>query len=182
MVAKQLIQTVNHVQCSKCNATNRVGSLICESCGQPLMSGQMLNLSTQVMDPSSLPAMEQASGESRGNAFHNGMSLQLASTDDSTIVTLKPNYGRSIIMGRSDPIREHTPELDLTQFGGYARGISRSHASIVLINGRLQLMDMNSSNGTFVNEERIPARKPIELRNGDRIRLGGLEMRVNFVS
>jgi two-component system, cell cycle response regulator len=47
--------------------------------------------------------------------------------------------------------------------------VSRSHAEIVLERGRHTLIDLRSSNGTRVNDERITARK---LDDGDRIQVG----------
>ncbi len=48
--------------------------------------------------------------------------------------------------------------------------ISRRHATISNSEGKTQIYDLNSTNGTFVNDARIAA--PTELRSGDRIRFG----------
>jgi GGDEF domain-containing protein len=48
-------------------------------------------------------------------------------------------------------------------------GISREHAELVLTDGRLELRDLGSTNGTLVNGERAASR---ELRNGDQISIG----------
>jgi two-component system NtrC family sensor kinase len=47
--------------------------------------------------------------------------------------------------------------------------ISRRHAEVRLVDGTFLLGDLKSSNGTFVNDERI---ERIELSRGDRIRIG----------
>ncbi len=49
-------------------------------------------------------------------------------------------------------------------------GISRRHARIIVENNRRYLEDLGSSNGTFLNGERLQGRR--ELTNGDEIRLG----------
>jgi DNA-binding winged helix-turn-helix (wHTH) protein len=52
--------------------------------------------------------------------------------------------------------------------------VSRCHARIVLANGRATLEDLQSKNGTFVNERRVEG--ATELSDGDRIRLGAVPM------
>lgn len=47
--------------------------------------------------------------------------------------------------------------------------VSRKHARITLSDGKVFLEDLGSTNGTFVNEERVPAKI---LQEGDRIRIG----------
>jgi predicted ATPase/class 3 adenylate cyclase/pSer/pThr/pTyr-binding forkhead associated (FHA) protein len=50
---------------------------------------------------------------------------------------------------------------------------SRHHAAIVPNgSGECQLTDLDSTNGTFVNEEQIVARHPLTLHPGDRVRVG----------
>lgn len=51
------------------------------------------------------------------------------------------------------------------------RDVSRQHARVSLINGVVTVEDLNSTNGTFVDEERIAGAVP--LKDGARIRLGG---------
>ena len=49
-------------------------------------------------------------------------------------------------------------------------GASRRHAELRLKDGSWILSDLNSSNGTYVNGQRIVA--PTELKHGDQIRVG----------
>lgn len=57
---------------------------------------------------------------------------------------------------------------------------SRVHAELRCEDNNLFLCDLNSSNGTFVNGERI---KKVALKNGDMLTFGpdGLELQVNFL-
>lgn len=54
--------------------------------------------------------------------------------------------------------------------------VSRKHAAVDLADGRATLADAGSTNGTFLNERRIDG-IAAELRDGDRIRLGSVELR-----
>lgn len=51
------------------------------------------------------------------------------------------------------------------------KAISRSHASIQMQNGAFYITDNNSSNGTWVNENRLISGKPVEVVDNTRIRL-----------
>ncbi|MEN3613084.1 FHA domain-containing protein [Plantactinospora sp. ZYX-F-223] len=53
--------------------------------------------------------------------------------------------------------------------------VSRWHATVELAAGRVLLTDTGSTNGTWLNDERLSGHT--ELRDGDRIRLGNLELR-----
>ena len=53
-------------------------------------------------------------------------------------------------------------------------GASRRHASIGWRDGRVLLRDLGSTNGTFLNGERVAGE--VTLASGDRIRIGGFEI------
>ena len=53
------------------------------------------------------------------------------------------------------------------------RMVSRFHAEIHSQEGKLYVLDANSSNGTFVDKKRIPAGKPVLLAKGSRVSFGG---------
>jgi len=49
--------------------------------------------------------------------------------------------------------------------------ISRAHASITNNNGKYYIMDLNSLNHTFVNEQMIASNMEVEIKDGDKFRL-----------
>ena len=51
------------------------------------------------------------------------------------------------------------------------RDVSRQHARIALVNGAVMAEDLQSTNGTFVDEARLSG--PVKLKEGARVRLGG---------
>src|SRR5688572_7563321 len=53
--------------------------------------------------------------------------------------------------------------------------ISRQHAKLLLRQGQVRLRDLNSSNGTYLNDARVHAETDVV--DGDRIVLGETEMR-----
>ena len=50
--------------------------------------------------------------------------------------------------------------------------VSRNHASIIAYNGKVVIVDHNSTNGTFVDDEKITPSTEIELSAGSRIAIG----------
>jgi tRNA A-37 threonylcarbamoyl transferase component Bud32 len=77
-------------------------------------------------------------------------------------------------IGRRDPRQNHYPELDLAE---HDRGIaSRNHATIQREGDFYTITDLGSTNGTHVNGALITARLPQRLSQGDRIKIGEVEI------
>ena len=72
--------------------------------------------------------------------------------------------GRELTLGRSAECSLQLP----------AAGASRQHASVRWHEGRVLLRDLGSTNGTFLNGERVAGEAA--LASGDRIRIGGFEI------
>jgi pSer/pThr/pTyr-binding forkhead associated (FHA) protein len=85
-----------------------------------------------------------------------------------------------IRVGRLDPVKDIRPELDLTEDNGAEHGVSRLHATIQSSNRGLVLVDLGSTNGTLLNNYRLPPDLPYPLHNGDEIRFGRLLVHVFF--
>ena len=91
----------------------------------------------------------------------------------AVVVTQSPSQAglvfrvtRPLVLGRS-------AEADLVLEDPYA---SDFHARLVFQAGEVRLQDLGSTNGTFVNGERMAA--PMSLRRGDQIKVGQTIMEV----
>lgn len=58
--------------------------------------------------------------------------------------------------------------------------VSRIHCKLVRTENGYTVMDMNSSNGTFLNGKRLSPKVPVELHHGDLLRLSNVEFSVNM--
>ena len=70
------------------------------------------------------------------------------------------------------------PDLDLTAFEAYAQGVSRQHAIVRIIQEQVIILDLNSSNGTRVNGQKIIPHVEYPLQDGDIVALGKLRLQV----
>ncbi len=70
--------------------------------------------------------------------------------------------------------------LDFSQYDAAARSVSRIHAQLHMDQSRLYITDLDSTNGTFVNEKRISPHRAVQLRSGDTLMLGKLRISVVF--
>jgi hypothetical protein len=85
-------------------------------------------------------------------------------------------------IGRSDVAQGWHPELDLIPFGGGAPdlGVSRHQARIQHENGTYTLLDVGSTNGTFVNGKALAYNTPVELHDGDTLAFGAFTVSVSM--
>jgi pSer/pThr/pTyr-binding forkhead associated (FHA) protein len=76
------------------------------------------------------------------------------------------------LVGRSDPVRGIFPEVDLSTYGGDQSGVSRRHARLISQKDQRFISDLNSTNFTFVNGEKLQPGQLYPLKNKDEIRFG----------
>lgn len=82
--------------------------------------------------------------------------------------------GTQFNVGRTDPYSDFVPELDLTRFDGQTRGVSRRHATIRWDEDGFVICDNHSSNGTWLNGERLEPGQEFPLPPAAAARFGGL--------
>ena len=75
-------------------------------------------------------------------------------------------------IGRKIPGSEKIPDVDLNPYKAYSLGVSRIHTTVRVSGGNVLVTDNNSSNGTFVNNKKIPAYKPVPIKHKDIVTLG----------
>ena len=76
------------------------------------------------------------------------------------------------LIGREDPISNIYPDVDLTPHGGEEGGVSRMHAKLYIQGGQYLLEDLNSTNFTFVNRQKLAPKTPTAIKDGDEVRFG----------
>ncbi len=166
--------------CPECNHKELAGSLFCGNCGALLFSDQEDDSETD-----ELP-IKKESPHSTAPPLVGQRTGPVASA--KAIRFRIPSSGREITlgtqskirMGRADPRSGDQPDLDLTDDGGAEAGVSRMHASILTTAQGIAIMDLDSVNGTRVNDHRLPPHLPFALNDGDTLHLGDLLIQVFF--
>ncbi len=77
-----------------------------------------------------------------------------------------------VLLGREDPVSGVFPDVDLTPHGGEEGGVSRRHAKLTMRGNQWLVEDLNSTNFTFVNNQKLNPGVPQPLNSGDQVRLG----------
>lgn len=85
------------------------------------------------------------------------------------------------LLGRRSPELDTQEQLvDLMPYGAVEMGISRLHAMIRQTRDGYKITDLGSSNGTWLENQRLAAKQAYPLESGDRVRLGRMNLLVFF--
>jgi hypothetical protein len=72
-----------------------------------------------------------------------------------------------------------SPDLiDLAPYDAYQMGVSRRHAVLTYKDNRLYISDVGSTNGTYLNGQRLVVYESYALQSGDELRLGKLKISI----
>ncbi len=82
---------------------------------------------------------------------------------------------KEITIGRVDPVNKIHPDVDLTPIDPQI-STSRRHARIFRQGRIFHIQEERTTNGTQVNEQRIPSERPLEIRHGDEVTFGAVRM------
>jgi hypothetical protein len=117
--------------------------------------------------PSTLPADAAATPR-----IHEGSLLLRYDLNGSPVENrLDLRQGRRLSIGRT---KENNIVIDHTS-------VSKMHASLLLNSeGKLVVADTGSTNGTYLNDERIAYGKAIEIFSGDKLKFGAIDVDMEF--
>ena len=95
-------------------------------------------------------------------------------------VLLPVHVADRVVIGRQDFNASEKADIDLMPYGGREGGVSRLHAALYRTRNTVSLVDLQSSNGTYLNGVKLVPHQPRLLREDDEIRLGNMQFRVYF--
>lgn len=168
--------------CPSCGADNLPESRFCSNCGidmqetaeakalMPVAEAEM----AQEPEGEPAPAMEAEPVTEAEPPGPTGQPRLIVRDTGAEIVL--PTAEGDYIVGREDPVSGIFPEIDLNAHEGEHHGVSRRHAQLTIQAGMVFVEDLDSTNFTFVNRQKLAPHTPTALSNGDEVRLGRLIM------
>ena len=161
--------------CSNCQHENVSGTLFCVECGTQLDGVETLTTQAITQDQIANDLKNRnASVEPPSSPANSWISLHLM--DSGKILPLASRT--EFTMGRLSEGQPIMPDIDLTPYQAYASGVSRLHAVIKREAERTVVMDLGSSNGTYLNGRRLNPHTEEVLKHGDVVALGKLKIQV----
>jgi hypothetical protein len=158
--------------CPLCGKVYRPGELVCPNCGlafSPIGKTRLIELSDIAPNPVNRRLYAGLLTGPKPITFEiEGQRITLPLTEQ-------------IIVGRCSGNSEGVqPDVDLSPFAAEEKGVSRCHVRIVHKGALVYVGDLGSLNGSWINGFGLPPQNERLLRDGDRLRLGKLEIKVTF--
>lgn len=176
MASEKLQGRVAVAKCEHCGYDNPEKETLCIKCSLPLKPAAAINGGTRhledVVDDTNYPRWGTARiGSERKLLLH------VRGHDQPLIVHLRDR----LVLGRHNVDTDETPEVDLEAYGAQEQGVSRRHATLMIEDATVKVMDLGSANSSYMNGQKLIPHQARILRDGDELRLGGLVIRVNFI-
>ncbi len=101
---------------------------------------------------------------------------------DATAKVLGTEVHRAMVVGRTDPTATNVQvDLDLADYEGAEHGVSRQHAILLPSAEGLWIVDLDSTNGTWINGLYLQPGMKYRLRTSDRVEFGTLELMIRVI-
>jgi hypothetical protein len=149
--------TTAPIPCPHCSAMNSADNLFCESCGYDFTTGQApepLPSAPAAPEPSAAPAAQAGSWivvievDPVWHALKGELAdAALPPSSTSTV----PVAQHTSLVGRTSQSRGLRPEIALDA----DTAVSRRHAQLILEGDKLSVVDLSSTNGTFVTDRGV---------------------------
>ena len=165
--------------CPACQLLNDATTTECMYCGVPFEGDKSSAVSTtrQVQgDTASLTLEAQALLENvERDVPENGIAIYLTNHERPFDVRTDVD----IVIGRKTD-ETMGKMVDLTPFRAFEMGISRQHVRIQRVGRGYQITDLESTNGSWLNGERLLPDQPVPLPNAAQLRLGKMRFYVIY--
>ena len=166
------IEEADWFTCLHCGKKNRAKETFCYACG--LILKVAAQAGTKRFTDRLTPNNEYFGMESV-------LILKIYNTDHE--YEIRPQVSdKGIFIGRRSVKSTIVPDIDLSEVGAEHQGVSRLHMMIKYDpeTEAIQISDLGSLNGSFVNGNKLEHKGVKILHNGDEIKLGKLIMRADF--
>jgi hypothetical protein len=167
--------------CPVCGQKNVLTAMTCRSCGSPLEAEAEAPTTTKRVKgkgvkPEQANPVPVESTRKRARPPKDGISFYVEGYEAPIDVRRESEF----VLGRRVTGTLDETLVDLRPFGGYEKGVSRRHARIHKTKDGYEIVDLGSTNGTWLNQFLLLPDKVYPLESGTQIRLGRLNLLVLF--
>jgi hypothetical protein len=163
--------------CPVCKLKNDVSATTCSFCGASLENLHTGEATTKHMDTETRVLVGSQGEESANKGIvppQKGVAIYL---QDGTLIETKEEP--EFFLGRKFEDSQ-AALVDLIPFGAFQMGVSRRHAQIRRTEHGYELIDLDSTNGTFMDGKRLISNQPYPLPNFSPLSLGRLNLLVIY--
>lgn len=170
------------VKCENCQHENSDSARFCEQCGFFLSRTDATDAAPSTQALKSVPREIQPPSLPRPGTrtFTDDMLMVLDFGRFEDRLIMRVSVDEEITFGRVDRLTTILPRVNLARMGAWDKGVSRLHAAIRRRVDQLELVDLGSTNGTFLNNKRLNPHDPAVLHSGDTVRMALLNITVVF--
>lgn len=165
--------------CPNCHHQEYAGALFCSECAAQLVVTEKNYVvgATDIIGDAEIDLLTARREKSQDIKPQSDW-VHLKILVDGSMVKLAGN--REFTIGRGVKGQLILPDIDLGLYDAFSLGVSRLHAVMKLSQDMIMIMDLGSSNGTWVNGYRIEPHVEKEITHGDIVALGKLQFEVLF--
>ena len=161
--------------CPNCRHENGDDALFCAECGEQL-DGVETIVTQAITDEQIAEEIRKKAPRPEADSVPANSWLSLHLMDSGKILPLASR--NEFTLGRLSEGQPIMPDIDLTPYQAYASGVSRLHAVVKRDGNRVVVMDLGSSNGTYLNGRRLNPHMEEMLNHGDIVALGKLKIQI----
>ena len=164
------------IVCPECEHLDYLGTMFCSECGSPLITDK--RVATMDIPLAHLQNQLEVDAAEKGFKIkpETGALAALRLMPTGKIISL---VGRSTFsLGRAVPKQAIIPDVDLEPFNALTTGVSRIHADLSFDEHGIRLKDLDSANGTLLNDHKLDPQMPVPVKNLDVIQLGNFRFQL----
>ena len=165
--------------CANCHQKNDESATICIHCGSDLEEGPRTDVvaTPEIADGKASPLKDLGQIVDMTAIPEGGLGIRIA----GDLLPIYMSMKDELFIGRrttTSPV----PMLDLTNHDAANLGVSRKHARLRRTATGLEVTDLSSTNGTWLNGERLFKDRPYPLASGSQLRLGHMRLVIVYRS
>jgi hypothetical protein len=160
--------------CPVCKHKNEPDAVLCAYCGTVLeVASKPLPTTKRISRTTTVLPKEPARIKTDAPIPEGGIAVFLLDNPKPIAILAVDEF----ILGRQ--MEESLEEIvDLTPYKAFASGVSRRHAMVRRKKNGFEIIDLDSTNGTWLNEKHMTPTKAYPLPSGAMIRLGQVRLQV----